>query len=182
MTDTSGSASGGSAAHTVGTRVGEYELVHDLGAKAGTHAFLARSKGANGIIRVVMLEIAADALVQHAGGVDSVKDSAQNATKVKSLNVVSPLDVKDDGGLAVVSDTVDGATLQDLLDAAHTAGEKLSLDVALRIVVDSLAGLNAAHQNKPNAIVHGGLTPAELIVASEGTTKVTDFALAVWRE
>ena len=181
MTDTSDPAGNASPSRVVGSRAGDYELVYDLGARGDAHAFLARSKGANGIVRVVLLDFASAAMTEKAGGASSIVDAVAAASKVKSLNVVAPQEAKDDGGVMVVSEPVDGAPLREVLAAAKTAGETIGVDVALRVVVDALSGLNAAHQTKPTAAIHGGVTPDALVIASEGTTKVIDIALARFR-
>jgi serine/threonine-protein kinase len=59
----------------------------------------------------------------------------------------------------------------------------LPLDVALRITLDLLGGLHAAHEltdkrGRPLHIVHRDVSPANVLVGSDGISRITDFGVA----
>lgn len=165
-----------------GSRRGDYELAQALTTDSASESFYARVKPPKGMVRVVVLESVSAATCDRAGGAASVLAVGRRAALVKSFNVVPVIDVRDEDGIIAVGEAVDGATFAELLDAMRCASEKLPVEAALRVVVDTLAGLHAAHLTKPDAVVHGGLTTNAMVIVGDGTTKVADFALGRWRE
>ena len=75
------------------------------------------------------------------------------------------------GGAYLVMELVDGEPLSAILARAG----RLSPDATLDIVSQAARALDAAHQA---GIVHRDIKPGNLIVASSGTTKITDFGIA----
>lgn len=115
--------------------------------------------------------------VAHAGADASASERLRReARMVASLihpNVVTVLDVTggEDGDPAIVMELVEGETLADRLarDGA------LPLPDALGVADAVLAALEAAHDRD---IVHRDVTPANVLLASDGNVKVTDFGIA----
>jgi len=75
------------------------------------------------------------------------------------------------GGAYLVMELVDGEPLSAILARAG----RLSADATLDIVSQAARALDAAHQA---GIVHRDIKPGNLIVAPNGTTKITDFGIA----
>jgi len=75
------------------------------------------------------------------------------------------------GGAYLVMELVDGEPLSAILARAG----RLSPYATLDIVSQAARALDAAHQA---GIVHRDIKPGNLIVASSGTTKITDFGIA----
>jgi serine/threonine-protein kinase len=78
---------------------------------------------------------------------------------------------------------VEGGGLADLFRAVVGAGELFPIDIAVRIMVDALEGLGAAHTTRgpdgaPLELVHRDVSPQNLLVGIDGTTRVTDFGIA----
>jgi serine/threonine-protein kinase len=77
----------------------------------------------------------------------------------------------------VVTDYVDGVRWREF--SARTPAP--SLEVALRVFVDVLAGLNALHnlrdtKREPLRLVHGALTPDNVVVGLDGVTRILGSA------
>jgi serine/threonine-protein kinase len=105
-------------------------------------------------------------------------DAAQALARVRHPNFARVRDaVKREGKIALVSDWIDGVTLTDLYARAQEKNVTVPFGVALRIVLDVLAGLTAIHgardrAGKPLTIFHGALSPDQVIVGSDGIARV----------
>jgi serine/threonine-protein kinase len=78
---------------------------------------------------------------------------------------------------------IEGDTLARLLARAASTGRRLPTSVALRIAIDMLSGLNAAHdlrddQNQPVQLVHRDVSPQNVLVGQDGIARITDFGVA----
>src|SRR5262249_51977719 len=62
-------------------------------------------------------------------------------------------------------------------------GKKMPIDVTLRVMLDCLAGLHAAHElTGPDGeslnLVHRDVSPANILLGVDGVTRITDFGVA----
>lgn len=89
-------------------------------------------------------------------------------------NIVRMLDAfEHEGQHCIVMEYVPGGSLRDLLDAE--AGELLTLDRALEIALELADALGRAHHL---GIVHRDLKPENVLLAADGTPRLTDFGVA----
>src|SRR5262249_36112604 len=61
--------------------------------------------------------------------------------------------------------------------------QRLPLDIMLRIFLDALAGLHAAHElkdssDRPLHLVHRDVSPANILIGVDGISRITDFGVA----
>jgi serine/threonine protein kinase len=103
-------------------------------------------------------------------------DVAQ-ARRLRHPNVIAIEAATSEGKeIYVATEIVEGESLAALIAAAGTEG--LGTDVVLRIGLDTLAALSAAHALRPEPLVHGELTPQQIVVGIEGVTRVGGFGVA----
>ncbi len=112
-------------------------------------------------------------------------DEARLATKFRHENLVRVFDIDLVGDeLSIVMEYVEGTTLGNLQSRLRqTAGQKLPLGLTVRVVADALAGLQAVHdsvdeQGRSLGLVHRDFSPQNLLVGTNGATRVTDFGVA----
>lgn len=166
------------------TRLGRYELFDEI-ARGGTAAVhLGRIAGAAGFTKVVAVKRVFPMLSGDPEFVAMFRDEVRLATRVRHANVIAPLDVDMQGDdLFLVMDYVEGDSLSRLIRAAGEKKEPIPVKIALRIMIDVLEGLQAAHSAKdengqPLGIVHRDISPHNILVGTDGTARVVDFGIA----
>jgi serine/threonine-protein kinase len=146
--------------------------------------YLARKRGAGGFEREVALKLTHGFLREESEWAAQLIEEAKLAGRIHHPNVVQVLDVEDDPqGVFLVMEYVEGDTLGGLLRQAASRGERIPTEIALRILIDALAGLHAAHELRDNdgcplGLVHRDFTPHNILVGVNGVSRLTDFGVA----
>lgn len=160
-------------------RVGRYEPLVPLGSGGMATVYLARAKGAGGFEREVALKLTHPHLRDEPGLAADLLEEGKVAARIRHPNVVPVLDVGEDPyGIFLVMEYVEGEVLSAIL-----RGGAPPRPIALRILVDALAGLHAAHETKgergePMHLVHRDFSPQNILVGTDGVTRLTDFGIA----
>src|SRR5258708_420545 len=111
-------------------------------------------------------------------------DEARLAASIHHPNVVPILEVgTSDRGYYLVMEYIEGDTLARLLARAATSRQRIPIPIANRIVLDTLAGLHAAHELRDDNdrllnLVHRDVSPQNILVGINGTARITDFGVA----
>jgi len=169
---------------TVPHFVGRYEVLVPIASGGMATVYLARSRGAGGFERDVALKLTHMHLRESPEFQSLLIEEAKLASSIRHHNVVSVLDVGDDPlGLFLVMDYVEGDTFSGLLRRGRAANEPMPQRVAMHVLLDALAGLHAAHEThdsegKPLHIVHRDFSPQNILVGTDGISKLTDFGIA----
>jgi serine/threonine-protein kinase len=165
-------------------RVGRY-LVFEAFARGGmASVHMGRLIGDSGFSRIVAVKRLHPLYALSAEHYAMLLNEARLSSRVRHPNVVPTLDVvHEEEKLCLVMEYVRGASLSALVVAAKSAGERVPAPVAVAIVADALRGLHAAHEAKgedgaPLGIVHRDVSPHNLLVGSDGVTRVLDFGVA----
>jgi serine/threonine protein kinase len=104
--------------------------------------------------------------------------------RLRHPNLVETLEAGQIGEACYIAlEYLRGQPCIELLRAAARQRVELPLGVAVRIVADAARGLHHAHiavdnEGKPLGVVHRDVTPHNLFLCSDGTTKVLDFGIA----
>jgi hypothetical protein len=182
---TSSSAIDGATASFVpGVQLGRYQLLRRLAIGGMAEVYLARATGIEGFEKLVVLK---RILPQLAGSPDFVAmflDEARLAARLQHPNIVQVFDVGasvDDYYIAM--EYVDGKDVRAILSAAQRAAGPPPLGVALSIVQAVCRALQFAHDctdddGAPLGVVHRDVSPANVIVTYDGSTKLLDFGVA----
>jgi eukaryotic-like serine/threonine-protein kinase len=165
-------------------RVGRYEVLLPIASGGMATVYLARSQGARGFTRDVALKLTHTHLKDTSEFAAVLLEEARIASRIKHRNVVSILDVGEDPlGLFLVMDYVEGDTLGGLQRAALARSEWIPPAIGVRILLDALAGLHAAHDltdehGKPMGVVHRDFSPQNILIGLDGVAQLADFGIA----
>ncbi len=167
-----------------GERLDRFELVTELASGGMATVYLARLSGVAGFQRLVAIKRLHPHLAKEPEFIEMFLDEARLAARIHHPNVVPIQEVgESDGGFYLVMDYVEGDTLARLLARAAQTDTQIPWGVTIRILLDTLAGLHAAHEltddlGQPLAIVHRDVSPQNILVGSDGISRITDFGVA----
>ncbi len=167
-----------------GTRLGRYEIITHLASGGMATVYVARAIGAAGFQRLVAIKRLHAHIAGDAQFVEMFLDEARLAARIRHPNVVPTLDLDNgDDGLYLAMEFVEGDSLLGLLKNSAKRGEPIPASIALRIMIDTLHGLDAAHDLKddrgqPLNPVHRDVSPHNILVGTDGVARITDFGVA----
>jgi serine/threonine-protein kinase len=166
-----------------GTRLGRYVIVGELGTGGMATVYEAKALSVGGFSRRVAIKYLHPHLLRDEQFVQMFLDEGRLAAQIHHTNVVAVVDlVHEPDRMYMVSEFVEGDQLLGLAKAAREAGG-LPAPVALRVMLDTLAGLHAAHEltsddGTPLRIVHRDVSPHNILVGADGITRIVDFGIA----
>jgi serine/threonine-protein kinase len=168
-----------------GRRLGRYEVLAQLASGGMATVYVARARGVAGFERLVAIKVLHPHLAHDDEFISMFLDEARLAARIRHPNVVPTLDISDSqgDGYFLVMEYVEGDHFGSLLREAARAGTNVPPNVALRVVVDALEGLGAAHalagaDGQPLGIVHRDISPHNILVGADGIARITDFGVA----
>ncbi len=93
--------------------------------------------------------------------------------------------VIDADAILLVSEFVDGESLEGLWIRGKDTGLHMPLEIALRVIVDVLTGLEELHNltdgvGAPLHLVHGELAPGNILVQTDGVAKLAHACRTKW--
>ena len=167
----------------VGLQLGRYELLHEIATGGMATVYLARARAVAGFERIVAIKVCHPHLRHEEEFSAMFLDEARLAASIHHPNVVSTLDVGEAEQLYLVMEYIEGDRISGLIKAASRRSERMPVPVTLRVMIDVLAGLHAAHELKdskgaPLNIVHRDVSPQNILVGVDGVTRITDFGIA----
>jgi serine/threonine-protein kinase len=147
--------------------------------------YVARALGVAGFERLVAVKVLHPHLAHEEEFISMFLDEARLAARIRHPNVVPTIDISDtpDAGFYLVMEYIEGDHLGALLQRAWKLGKRLPFSVTLRIIVDALEGLGAAHNltdeaGRPLQLVHRDVSPHNIMVSTDGVARITDFGVA----
>lgn len=164
-------------------RCGSYELLVELAAGGMATVYLARKHAARDA-PLVAVKRPHRHLASDKGFLSMLVDEARLASSIQHDNVVKVRELGFDAGEPfIVMDYVEGASLADVRKELSAVGRAIDPRFAVRIALDALAGLQAAHvlhddKGKPLGIVHRDVSPHNVLIGCDGSARLTDFGIA----
>jgi eukaryotic-like serine/threonine-protein kinase len=163
-------------------RLGRYETIRAVASGGMATVHLARALGAGGFERLVAIKVLHPHIQSEPDFVAMFLDEARLAAQVRHPNVVPTIDVSTDP-LFLVMEYVEGPSLHAVQRELRRQKKVVPIEVALRITLDLLAGLHAAHELTDSSgtllsFVHRDVSPHNILLGVDGVTRITDFGVA----
>jgi serine/threonine-protein kinase len=165
-------------------RLGTYEVLFELAAGGMGTVELGVARGVAGVERLVAIKRIRQHLLTSDEAESRFLDEARIISQLHHANVVGLHHAgEDERGIYLVLDYVEGETLGGLIDLVALERDRVPTPILLRIILDALNGLNAAHEAKsasgePLRILHRDVSKQNLIVGSDGVTRLSDFGIS----
>jgi serine/threonine protein kinase/tetratricopeptide (TPR) repeat protein len=170
------------------TPFGRYRLLEPIGQGSLTEVFRAKSFGVEGFEKTLVIKRLRAELAQDSGFVARFIEQGKLAVRLSHANVAQVVDlgwVEQNGAHSyfLASEWVAGLDLANLLAALLDADEQAPLGCVLYVACEIAKALDHAHRRRDERleslrIVHGGLSPSNVLLSWDGDVKVSDFCLA----
>jgi serine/threonine-protein kinase len=164
------------------THLGDYRLLRRLAQGGMGEVYLAVLEREGGFSKTVALKTLLPTLADRAELGALFESEARLAALLNHANIVQTFDHGSaDGRVFLAMEHVEGPDLARVLQA-HGA-RPVPAGVAAELGLQALRGLGHAHQRRdlegrPVGIVHGDVSPSNILITREGQVKLADFGLA----
>ncbi|HEV2698951.1 MAG TPA: serine/threonine-protein kinase, partial [Terriglobales bacterium] len=151
-----------------GTKIGQFEILEQLGAGGMGEVYRARDTrlGRNIAIKILPTAFSAD-----SDRLRRFEQEARSASALNHPNIITIYELGRNGTSHYIAmELVEGKTLRELLVSGMPPIRK-----AIEIAVQIAEGLARAHEA---GVTHRDLKPENLMVSHEGLVKILDFGLA----
>ena len=146
-----------------------YEILSKVGAGGMSDVYKAKD---HILSRFVAIKVLKQEFSEDSSFVTKFRAEAQSAAGLSHPNIVNVYDVGEDNGVYyIVMELVEGITLKEYIQKHGRIEPKEAIDFAIQIA----QGVQAAHEHHT---IHRDIKPQNIILANNGTLKVTDFGIA----
>jgi serine/threonine protein kinase len=162
----------------------KYILTERIAQGGMAEIHLGKSVGLDGFARVCAFKRILPHFAQDSEFVEMFRNEAQVAKQLQNKNIVQVFDFVSDGSsYMLVMEFVDGQDLRAVLSAAEQKKNRIPIEIACYIAMETLAGLSYAHSavdvsGKSMGIIHRDVSPQNILVSYDGDVKITDFGIA----
>src|SRR3982751_2791588 len=173
------------AGSLLGKRLGKYDILALLALGGTAEIYLARSGGAAGFEKYVVVKCIHDHLADDTEFVKMFLDEARLAAHLDHSNIVQTMELgQHEGRYYMVMEFLAGLSLAMIIRRAseRMTNGKIPVPLVLNMLAQACAGLHYAHEKamngKPLNIVHRDISPQNLVISFEGVGKLVDFGIA----
>jgi eukaryotic-like serine/threonine-protein kinase len=165
-------------------KLDRYELIGELASGGMATVFLGRLGGVGGFQRFVAIKRLHPHLASEEEFIEMFLDEARLAAGIHHPHVVPILEVgESESGYYLVMEYIEGDTLARIMARSVALAKPVPRPVLVKIVLDALAGLHAAHEltdtdGTPVHLVHRDVSPQNVLVGVDGCSRITDFGVA----
>jgi serine/threonine protein kinase len=164
--------------------LGRYRVVHGLARGGMGEIYLARSEGAAGFAKPVVVKRILSEFQTDDTVVQMFKREARIMSNLHHPGIVSVLDFGyEDGSYFMVLEYVHGLHAGRWKKFVHGLKQPFPVERAVQIVLSVLEALDYAHklcdaEGRPLHIVHRDISPSNVLIDVDGHVKLADFGIA----
>lgn len=171
-------------------KLGRYELIKRIAVGGMGVIYLAKSRGAGGFEKTVIIKKILDHLADEPEFITKFLDEGRTVVHLTHGNIVPVFDMgAQDGEYFIAMDYVPGRDLRDVLKRLSEKGDKnqknvlMPMSLAVFIAIEACKGLDYAHRcagedGAPLGIVHRDVSPSNILISRDGEVKIIDFGIA----
>jgi serine/threonine protein kinase len=154
-------------------RIGRYKIVRELGRGAMGVVYHAIDPNIGRPVAIKTIRLGEGRTPEEQERLrERLFREARSAGMLSHPGIVTIYDVEQQGELAYIAmEYVDGPTLDHIL----SEDRPISREQMFSVLAQTSAALDYAHQK---GIVHRDIKPANIMIAADGTAKITDFGIA----
>jgi serine/threonine-protein kinase len=175
----SGPAAGlpGSGPTSTAFRVGAYEVATRIAQGGMGSIYVCRRAAPGSGQRLFILKVVRQHSTQIEQALRSFRREARVGALIRHPNLQTVVDQGDYNGQPfLILDYIEGASLADIL----ANDKKPPVGVVIAVLLDVLRGLQRAHalvddKGLPRGLVHGDISPQNILVGVDGAARLTDF-------
>lgn len=146
-----------------------YEIIEEVGSGGMSIVYKAKCHVLN---RYVAIKVLKPEFADDKSFVSKFRIEAQSAAGLSHPNIVNVFDVGEENGFYyIVMELVEGITLKEYIQQ----NGRMPYQTALDFIIQICSGIEVAHEHHT---IHRDIKPQNIIVAKNGTLKVTDFGIA----
>jgi serine/threonine protein kinase/tetratricopeptide (TPR) repeat protein len=155
-----------------GDEIAHYRVIEPVGSGGMSEVYLAEDQKLN---RNVALKLLHHQYNVKDPAAPDFRHEARAAASLNHPNIITIYDIFDYSGYPIIAmEYIEGNLLSDLIDE-----KGLPQDHCLSISIELCRALSAAHNN---GIVHRDIKPDNIMVTPDGSVKIMDFGLALYKE
>ncbi|MBX3234075.1 MAG: serine/threonine protein kinase [Labilithrix sp.] len=163
-----------------------YELLAPVAQGGFGAVWLGRLRGKRGFEKLVAIKV--PRLNGDVSFQEMLLDEARIASAIDHDNVAKIIELGEQGEiLYIVMEWIDGEPVSTLLRALDKTKTQIPIPIALRIIIDMCSAAHAAHElrgpdGQELGVVHRDISPQNMLITSNGVTKLIDFGIAKARD
>lgn len=167
-----------------GDKFGDFVIVKHLSTGGMAEVYLARMSGVGGFTKPVALKLILPHLAADQMFIKMFLDEARLAVALSHDHIAQILDLGEkQGRYYIAMEFAHGRDLQQITSRTRKSGRLLPLPYAAKIISQIAEGLFYAHtkadvSGQPLGIVHRDVSPHNIILTFNGTSKLIDFGVA----
>lgn len=165
-------------------KLGKYTLTRHIATGGMAEIWLAEQEGPGGFSKQLVIKRILSHLARDEKFTRMFLDEARTVAQLTHPNIGQIYELGEiEGSYFIAMEYIDGLDLSVLGEKARTKGDFLPLGIAVKVVVDTLAALEFAHNfhDRDGAhlgLVHRDVTPHNILVSNDGVVKLVDFGVA----
>ena len=165
-------------------QIGRCELFAEIAHGGMATVHLGRWIGAGGFVKTVAVKALHAQFARDPEFVRMFLDEAQVVARIRHPNVMPTIDlVEERGELFIVMEFVESVTLSELIKRMRRQGERVPVNIVLRVMTGVLQGLHSAHdvkdvQGRAMGLIHRDVSPENILVGTDGYARLIDFGIA----